>query len=210
MGSLIAGVDEAGRGSLLGPLVIACVIVREEHLERLKSIGVRDSKVLTRRKRALLYREIKNIADNVAIKRIKPKEIDERSCSLNMLELYAIASILKRVRADEIYIDSFDVNPRRLESRLARMLGYYAMVHANHKADDNYLVVSAASIIAKVERDNAIDRLRMYGEIGSGYPSDIRTLNFVIDWIKEHNRYPEFARCSWKTMQRILHTLQLP
>ncbi len=205
---LIAGIDEAGRGSLLGPLVIGCVIIRDDDINKIRDLGVKDSKLLTRTKRSMLYKEIRKIAHKVMIKNITPKLID--TTNLNRLELDAIVYLLKRVKVDEIYIDSFDRKPRRLEDNIKSRIGYDARVHAEHKADLNNIIVSAASIIAKVNRDNAIDNLKVYGDIGSGYPSDKHTIRFVMEWIKKHKRYPEFARKRWKTMQRIdIEQLQL-
>ncbi len=205
---LIAGIDEAGRGSLLGPLVIGCLIIRDEDESKLGELGVRDSKMLSSKKRSILYKEIRSIAYKIMIKRITPRMIDE-SKNLNRLELDAITSILKKVNVDEIYIDSFDRKPRRLEYILKDRLDYNPKIYAEHKADADNIVVGAASIVAKVTRDKAIDRLRVHGEIGSGYPSDEHTINFVREWLKEHKTYPVFARKRWKTMQRINDILQL-
>lgn len=199
---LIAGIDEAGRGSLLGPLVIGCVIINDRDKSRLEELGVKDSKMLTRAKRSLLYREVRKIANKIMIRRITPKMIDTR-INLNKLEVDAIVDILKRVKVDEIYIDSFDRKPRRLEGRLKNRLNYNAKIYAEHKADVNNIVVGAASIIAKVNRDNAIDRLKVYGEVGSGYPSDEHTIRFVKEWVKKYKKYPAFVRKRWKTMERI-------
>lgn len=203
---LVAGIDEAGRGSLVGPLVIACLIINNNNIKYLEEIGVKDSKMLSRKKRLELYKEIKKIADKVIIKKLTPKVIDART-NLNRLELYTIANILKDVRIDEIYIDSFYRKPKKLEDTLANMLCYKTRIYAEHKADANNLVVGAASIIAKVNRDKEIDKLRVYGNIGSGYPSDEVTIKFVEEWIKKNKHYPEFVRKSWKTIKRI-DTLQ--
>jgi ribonuclease HII len=205
---LIAGIDEAGRGSLLGPLVIGCVIIRDDDINKIRDLGVKDSKLLTRTKRSMLYKEIRKIAHKVMKRNITPKLID--TTNLNRLELDAIAYLLKRVKVDEIYIDSFDRKPRRLEDRLKDRLDYDTKIKAEHKADRNNMIVGAASIIAKVNRDKAIDRLRDHGDIGSGYPSDKYTIKFVKDWINKYKTYPTFARRRWKTMQRIyIEQLQL-
>jgi ribonuclease HII len=199
---LIAGIDEAGRGSLLGPLVIACIIINDEKIRYLEDIGVKDSKMLSRKKRLELYKEIKGIADKIIIKKITPKAIDART-NLNRLELDTIANILKNVRLEEIYIDAFYRNPTRIVEMLSNRLCYNPKIYAEHRADANNLVVGAASIIAKVNRDKEIDKLRVYGNVGSGYPSDEITIKFVEEWIRKNRQYPEFVRKSWKTMKRI-------
>ena len=204
---LIAGIDEAGRGSLLGPLVIGCLIINDKDKIKLEELGVKDSKMLSSKRRSILYSEIKSIAYKIIIKRITPKMINNKN--LNRLELDAVMHILKRVKVDEIYIDSFDRKPRRLEELIKSRISYDAKVYAEHKADANNIVVGAASIIAKVKRDDAINNLRVYGDIGSGYPSDPATIRFVTEWIRKHNTYPEFVRRRWKTMKRINDILQL-
>lgn len=203
---LICGIDEAGRGSLLGPLVIGCLIIGDDRIDRLEELGVKDSKMLSRRRRSILYKEISKLAYKIIIKKISPEVIDNNN--LNKLELDAIMSMLKMVKIDEIYIDSFDRKPKRLEERLRDKLDYNAKIHAEHKADINNIVVSAASIIAKIQRDIEINKLRVYGEIGSGYPSDKHTVEFVRRWMEEHKSYPVFARSRWKTMNKINDTLQ--
>ena len=85
----ICGIDDAGRGSMIGPLVIAGISIKEKNLKNLKSIGVRDSKKLTPKTREILYKKILKIVDNYYVVRITPKTID-RSVSkhnLNHLEL---------------------------------------------------------------------------------------------------------------------------
>ena len=208
---LIAGIDEAGRGSLLGPLVIACVIIKDDDLAKLKSIGVKDSKALSKRRRAILYERIKDIA-KLLIKVIDAKSIDEfrRNASINNLELIAIAELLSKDKIDKAYIDSFDPKPRRLEDRLKSILDYDCIIVANHREDKTNPIVSAASIVAKVVRDHHIDRLKaIYGEVGSGYPSDNITREFIKAWIIKHKSYPEFARITWKSMDKITRSLQL-
>ncbi|MEM4274728.1 MAG: ribonuclease HII [Candidatus Nitrosocaldaceae archaeon] len=202
---LIAGIDEAGRGSIIGPLVIAYVIVKEEDLSLLRSLGVKDSKMLSKKKRSTLANEIEKIAHKIVVRELSAREIDNRS-TLNKLELNAIIELIDRARSDFIYIDSFDVKTDRLEKIIAESIEYDATIHASHKADRDNLVVSAASIIAKVNRDNAIEKLRCYGSIGSGYPSDPYTREFVANCMS-NNFYPEFIRYSWKSVKNIL---QLP
>jgi ribonuclease HII len=206
---MIGGIDEAGRGSLLGPLVIACVIIDDNNISLLKEIGVKDSKMLKRDKRALLYNKIKDISKKVIVRKINAKNIDNRIYSLNRLEAEVIIDILEHNKVNIAYIDSFDTKPKRLAEFIANNMDYNIKIYAEHKADINYPIVSAASIIAKIERDKAIDKLRVYGNIGSGYPSDYRTINFVKEWVIKHKRYPSFVRVSWKSIKKINDTLPI-
>ncbi len=206
---MIAGIDEAGRGSLLGPLVMGCVIINDNDISLLRELDVKDSKMLKRSKRVFLYNKIRSISNKVIVRKINVKSIDKRVYSINRLEADMVIDILKHNTVDTLYIDSFDIRPKRLEEFITDKIDYNIKVYAEHKADINYPVVSAASIIAKVERDNAIDKLRVYGNIGSGYPSDDLTIKFVKEWVIKHKRYPPFVRMTWKSIERINDTLPI-
>lgn len=221
---ILAGVDEAGRGSVLGPLVVAGVSIDESKVPELVSLGVKDSKLLSPKKRRFLYRKIKRVATKVAYERLLPKEIDEvvfkgeRLFRLNYLEAKTIASILYRLRFDRAYVDCCDTNQRRfgdlisdliaLKRGLVFSLGernpFVEKIVSEHHADRNYPVVSAASIIAKVTRDSFISRLRKsHGEFGSGYPSDPFTISYLKRCYEISNEFPEITRLSWATIRRI-------
>ena len=194
----VAGIDEAGRGPVIGPMVIAIVAVDEEG--PLLSIGVTDSKELTRSTREEMYRRILHIADCVNYIIIDPHIIDEyvKRHALNALELDYTAKLMSACPADEYIVDSPDPNPARYASALSMLTG--AKVRAFNHAE-RFPVVAAASIVAKVVRDRIIGELRRrYGELGSGYPSDPRTIRAIID-----GRVPrECVRWSWSTIRRLL------
>ena len=207
---LIAGVDDAGRGAVIGPLVIAGIAVDEEGLEEITALGVRDSKTVTPRRRERLASEILKIVKAYHIVKLSPREIDhivetgKKLHRLNRLEAKAMAEVLSHLKPDIAYIDASDVMPERFSRHIAEELTFNVKIVSEHKADKTYPVVSAASIIAKVERDEAISILRKkYGEIGSGYASDIRTLMFLEEWVKTHGDYPDFVRKSWAPAKRI-------
>lgn len=123
---------------------------------------------------------------------------------LNYLETIHMARVVEALGVDEVYIDAPDVNPRRFTEELEAMLTRRPRIVAEHKADANYAVVSAASIIAKVERDRDIAALwEVHGNFGSGYPSDPDTIAFLEAWMKSNAEQPEFARKSWKTWKRV-------
>ncbi|MEW5759186.1 MAG: ribonuclease HII [Candidatus Thermoplasmatota archaeon] len=203
---MICGVDEAGRGPALGPMVIACVKVEDENI--LKKIGVRDSKKCSPKSREKIAFEIKKIA-NVLLKKLEPKEIDElrKKYTMNEIEVKEIAKILIRAQPFEIaYIDAVDVDEERFGKSIADEIPYPIKIISKHKADVLFPIVSAASIIAKVERDKEIEKIKKITKmnIGSGYPSDPITISFLKNWLAEKKSLPDFARASWETCKRLL------
>jgi len=205
---LLAGVDDAGRGSVIGPLVIAGVSFDESQLNHLKRIGVRDSKELKPKKREELRREILSLAHEVSTLHILPSAIDvyvlQRDKKLNLLEAIAMAEIIKKINSPIVYIDCPDINLKRFKDKLNYYINSEVKIVCEHKADKKFLVVSAASIIAKVERDLSIVYLKsILGDFGSGYPSDLKTRRFLLEYIKSKGNYPNHVRKSWKTLKRI-------
>jgi ribonuclease HII len=208
---LIGGVDEAGRGSILGPLVVAGVSVRESKIAKLKQMGVRDSKKLTPKARERLYDEIVSLADHHHIHTIKSSEVDSHVLErgLNRLEAKAMAHVIGRIKVDEVYVDCCDTNPERYREHIACHLKSAPKIHSLHHADRINIVVSAASILAKVERDSHIQKLRKrHRNIGSGYPSDEKTMLFIRNWVTRKKCAPVFARKSWKPMRLLLGELE--
>ena len=208
---LVGGVDEAGRGSILGPLVVAGVSVRQSKIAKLKQMGVRDSKQLTPQARERLYDEIVSLADHYHIHTIKSTEVDSHVLErgLNRLEARAIAHVIGRIKVDEVYVDCCDTNPERYREHIAGHLKSAPKIHSMHHADRLNVVVSAASILAKITRDLEIQKLRRrYRDIGSGYPSDERTMLFIKSWVERKKAPPVFARRSWKPLRLMLETLE--
>ena len=208
---LIGGVDEAGRGSILGPLVVAGVSVRQSRLARLKEMGVRDSKLLTPQARTRLVDEIKSVADSFYVHPVNIAEIDKSVLvkGLNRLEAKAMAHVIAHIRADEVFVDCCDINPDRYRDNIASHLPKSPKIHSMHHADRHNVAVSAASILAKVERDSEIQKLRKrHRNIGSGYPSDEKTMLFIRNWVVRKKCAPVFARKSWKPMRLLLEELE--
>jgi ribonuclease HII len=205
---LVCGVDDAGRGSVLGPLVIAGVSIEQNKIKHLTAIGVKDSKQLSPKSRENLYDEILSIVGGYYVTKIPPRIIDRNVHKnlLNQLEANYMARVVKKLGADSSYVDSCDVNPKRFGlyiSNLART----GKVISSHHADKKYPVVSAASIIAKVNRDREIEKLRKKHDLGSGYPSDSKTMGFIKDWISKNGDVPIFVRKSWKPVKILLSQL---
>jgi ribonuclease HII len=202
---IVCGVDDAGRGSMLGPLVIAGISIDSKKLRKLKTLGVKDSKKLSPKIRSLIYDKILELSTNHYVTRIYPKTIDRNVSmhALNHLEAQYMAKVIRKLQPDIAYVDSCDVKPLRFGKEISR-LADGAKVKSYHHADDKFLVVSAASIIAKVNRDRSIMRLRKKHDIGSGYPSDSKTVSFVRDQVLSKNDLPSFIRTSWKPVKELL------
>jgi ribonuclease HII len=205
---LIGGIDEAGRGSLFGPLVISGISVSRDKISILREMNVRDSKLLSPKRREHLYPEILKLADNVFSVRILPNEIDEaitkRIKTLNYLEAEYMAKVADMLGASTIFIDASDTDERRFGRIVKQNMKSKARIVSKHHMDEKNIVVSAASIVAKVERDNEISKLRRkFGDFGSGYPSDIKTRKYIIQRIGSGINI-DCVRMSWKTVSRLL------
>jgi len=198
----VCGVDEAGRGSLLGPLVIAGVSLKKEKIRKLKSMGIRDSKKLTPLQREKLYKKIIKFVDNYYIAKINPYTIDKsvNKHQLNNLEAKYMAKVISKLNPNISYVDSCDVNPSRFGKKISK-LAKKDRIKSYHNADNRFVIVSAASIIAKVNRDRAIKKIQKKHNIGSGYPSDSKTIVFVKNYLSTKNDIPNFVRSSWKTVR---------
>jgi ribonuclease HII len=206
-GILVGGVDEAGRGSIIGPLVVAGVGIRESKIARLSEMGVRDSKALTPKARARLFGQIIKVVDSVCIRKVDPAQVDGSVMirGLNRLEAKVMASVIDNIGADEVYVDCCDVNPERYRNSIGQHLNCSPKVHSMHHADAINVVVSAASIVAKITRDHEVQLIRnRYRSIGSGYPSDEQTMRFIRHWVNKNGSAPEFARKSWKPLKIML------
>jgi ribonuclease HII len=206
----VAGVDDAGRGAVIGPLVIAGVLLKEEDLPRLKGMGVKDSKLLSPHRREVLAVEIRKIVQKHCVLKLQPREIDvvvksgRKLHKLNWLEAQTMARVIEALKPDRAYVDASDVLEERFKQQIQECLPFRVEIISEHKADRNYVAVSAASIIAKVERDREIAELaKVYGDFGSGYPSDPRTMNFLKQWVEKAEEYPEFIRQSWKPARKV-------
>ncbi len=201
----ICGIDDAGRGPMLGPLVIAGISLDKKKLRKLTSLGVKDSKKLSPKLRESLYKKIIDIVDDYYVAKISPRSIDasvKKHC-LNGLEAKYMAKVVSKLNPDVSYVDSCDVNPTRFGKEISKLSDNHK-IKSYHRADSRFVVVSAASILAKVTRDRAIAKLRKEHNLGSGYPSDSVTVKFVTKYYKKNHEMPSFVRKSWKPVQRIV------
>jgi len=201
---VICGVDEAGKGSVLGPLVVAAVGTGSE--ERLSGLGVKDSKQLPPKERERLYPLIRRRC-KVATVTITAQEIDTTrfGMTMNALVAKAHARVIQELSPSCAYVDACDVNCFRYAEMVKGHLSLPCEIVSEHHADEKFPVVSAASIVAKVIRDREIARLaKTFGEIGSGYPSDPVTIRWLTGYIGDHPSPPPIARRSWKTVSALI------
>ena len=196
--------DEAGKGSVLGPMVVAAVGVSSENV--FDEFEVADSKLLSPKMRERLYVIIRKRFRVVSV-RIDAHEIDEirTGITMNACVARAHAQVIDKLSPSVAYVDACDVNALRYADMVKSYLEQSCEIVSEHHADQTFKVVSAASIVAKVTRDRAIMALsKKYGNIGSGYPSDPVTIAFLSAYIDEHKCPPPIARKSWKTVSAML------
>ena len=203
--------DEAGRGCAIGPLVIAGALFEAEMLPKLRKIGVKDSKKLTAKKREKLFEEIKELAVDYKVFELQPWAIDHvvfRSVPLrrlNYLETMIMARLIRELHPDEAHVDTADVDHHRCAEQIQSVINYSINIKCEPRADAKYPATGAASIIAKVIRDQRIKELReKHGDFNSGYASDKKTQRYIADYFNKNKECPDFIRASWSTVQRHL------
>ncbi len=209
--SLIIGIDEAGRGPVIGDLVIGIVGIEKDIESNLVSIGVKDSKMLTSSRRTVLLKHILNRSVFVLTLHITPLEIDS-SKNLNKLlavkivdSFHILKQLINQYDSIEVYIDEIkgvkQIIKRELEELFGKNLVSFIM---EPDADKKYIVVSAASIVAKTFRDQNLFFLKqVFGELGSGYPSDPRTRSWLVNAYNSYTAPPKIIRRSWATLKNI-------
>ncbi len=201
----------------MGAMVVAGVSATREALKELKEVGVKDSKRLTRRQRETLYPEILKLSSRVYWAQIDPVEIDvavalgRRYRNLNYLEARYFAKVIDELDARTVTVDACDTVPERFKGAIADNMRSSCRLRALHKADRDYPAVSAASVVAKVERDRQADRLRqLHGDFGSGYPSDRKTKDYFARWLRDGKQPPDWTRRSWRSWESFRQTVLAP
>ena len=205
------GIDEAGKGPVIGSMFVAGVL----NFEGVEEIGVKDSKKLSPKKREYLAELIED-ATEVHVLEMTASEIDEgrKRHTLNEIMVELFSEVIRSFQPDRAFVDAADVNPNRFAANLRtsyeRDEGEKEIeIISESKADERYPVVSAASIVAKVHRDRSIRQLEVEigTEIGSGYPSDPKTIQFLKGLLKEKEDIPSYVRLSWKTVEKNLSSI---
>lgn len=206
----ILGIDEAGRGPVIGSMFVGGFLIEEEDIPEIEELGVKDSKKLSDKKRESIRDRLENHG-KALVKEIEAGEIDElrRVMSLNEIEIKAFTDVIGRTDADKVIVDLPEPNADRFINKLKDQLpARFSDVEfvAEHGADDTYPVVSAASIVAKSARESHVDELKKkYGyDFASGYPHDEPTISFLEKYVEEKGELPKETRKSWSTAERIL------
>jgi len=201
---LLAGIEEAGRGPVIGPLVLAVAAIEEKKEKELQELGVKDSKMLSAKQREALFNVITDMCEYEIIV-VHPEEIDlaleSANSNLNWLEAEKMAELINMVNPEKVIIDCPSNNIESYEEYIKKRLRVSPKeMLVKHKADRDHVIVGAASILAKVTRDKEIEKIkkRFKIEFGSGYPSDPSTVKFL----KENwDKYPIFRK-TWETWKK--------
>ena len=201
----ILGIDEAGRGCVIGPMVISAVLIKSKEIEEFRKLGVKDSKKLTPKRRRKLAKEIKRLAVDFRIMLHQPKEID--LTSLNELDLQSIVKLIDEFQPAKAIFDvpTHPGGVRRFVQSVDLRIKQKTELIGENKADEKYPIVSAASILAKVKRDRIIEDLKEeFGDFGSGYMSDPKTQKFLKDCYQNNQTFPPIVRHKWSSVQKFL------
>lgn len=187
---------------VIGPLVICLASCSRNEEKRLNRLCKKDSKQLTAQQRADIYEELKQFC-NFRWMEVSALDLNElmKTISLNEIEAKCMASLIKNVREGDVMIDL----PDRYSYTFKKRMEGYGVVkfEAEHKADENYPIVAAASICAKLTRDKKIEEIKtVVGDFGSGYPSDPKTRTALKDR-EFFLRTKSFIREKWKTLDTI-------
>ncbi|MBW2972443.1 ribonuclease HII [Candidatus Woesearchaeota archaeon] len=205
--TLLCGIDEAGRGPVIGPLVTAGIVIDKKDEAKLKKMGVKDSKLLVPKKREELFEKILKIAKKHEIVVLEPRDIDaalmDPDTNLNWLEADTTAEIINKLTPEKAIIDCPSNNIEDYSDYIKKKLNVDCELVAEHKADLNHPVVGAASILAKVTRDRMIQEIKKQvgQDIGSGYPSDPATQRFISE---NYNKHPKIFRKTWQTYKDVV------
>ena len=196
----VLGIDEAGRGPVIGPMIMCGFMVSDDI-----KLNVKDSKELSQKRREELEAMLKKTDSEYFLLKAEASEIDENSkkSNLNKLEISMMIKIINKLKPEKVIIDSPESNTSAFAEKIRSKVD--AEVIAENYADKNHPEVSAASILAKCEREREIGKLKeKYGDFGSGYTSDERTIKFLKNYIRINKEIPDFARKSWATSKNLL------
>ncbi len=215
MNLLKLGIDDAGRGPVIGPMILAGCLLTKEAEKELEKLGVKDSKQLTPKRREFLAGEIKKRATAYEIQKVFPDEIDssqEKGTKLNELEAMKIAKIINKLNNQKqdikVIVDCPSVSIVKWEAFLKQHIKNLStlIISCEHKADAKHISVSAASILAKSMREKEMNKIKQeYGEeVGSGYTSDPLTQKFIKKYAEKYANKGIFRKC-WETYKNALH-----
>ncbi len=208
---IIIGVDEAGRGSVVGPMVMGLAGVKD--LKKLENLDIRDSKEMSKEEREKVFEDLIKVLDYYDYVIIEAKVINDmmsKNINLTNIELKFLKELLEKIEDDfELYLDSFSINKEKIRQIIENFgIKNLRKIIVDFDADKKYKITSAASIIAKVIRDREIRKLEeeLNIPIGSGYPHDERTRKFI-EYALRNRKYLEYIRKEWQTVDKIREEL---
>lgn len=204
--------DEAGRGAVIGPLVVAGVWAPPHQAQHLWTLGARDSKALAREKRPEVLRRLFAAGVRGRALVIPAPTVNEQN--LTQIELAAFARLVSLAPPPltQVVLDP-PVGPRaiaRFSRALSEATGFpFPQIASFPKADRDHPLVASASILAKVVRDGYVRVLRKtYGDFGWGYPGEPKVQAFLLSFLREGGTFPPICRSRWRTVQRLSLELQ--
>ena len=210
----VIGIDEAGKGPVIGSMFIGFSIINlaeglkglNSYQEKLKDIGVMDSKKITPKKRNHIYNQLKDMMD-IKYAQLTPTVIDINNSNggkLNELEIQSIISILETEKPNLIIIDALTANPQKFGDEILKRLSFECKIISENKADDKYEIVGAASIIAKELREQEVEQIKINvkKDYGSGYPADPKTKKFLEENY-DNDEFHFIFRKSWETYKKL-------
>ncbi|MEJ2267559.1 MAG: ribonuclease HII [Nanoarchaeota archaeon] len=214
MTELVLGIDDAGRGPVIGPMVLAGCLINQETAKKFKKLGIKDSKQLTQKRREFFENLIKENAETFEITLSYPKEIDEKNhdgINLNKLEAIKTAEIINKINRGfnkiKVIVDCPSVSIVRWKDFLKTKIDNLSNleISCEHKADKNHISVAAASILAKCVREKEMSLLKeKYGDqIGSGYCHDPITKRFLNNHFKKYKEDGIFRK-TWQTWRDVI------
>jgi len=206
---MILGIDEAGRGPVVGPMVICGALISEDKISALADLNPVDSKKLSPKQREWFREKLETLLDDYKIIVVEPREIDSyvvRS-RLNHLETLKFLEIISFFKPDVVYVDSPILKTEKFARIISCNLDYKPKIIAENKAE-RYHIVAAASILAKTTRDILIAELeKIYGDFGTGYCHDPRTVSFLNNWLQKNRALPDIVRKSWVTSKQWINKI---
>ena len=210
---MIAGIDEAGRGPVIGPMVIGLVLAKNDQLKRLRKLGVDDSKKLSIRKRTMLSQIIMENVEYYDTLVINPLEIDNyvfnENLTLTTLMEHGLKKIIHPVKSKITFLQIDKMGGKDFADRFKDDIK--GKIICEEKGDAKYTSIGAASILAKVVRDRIIENIKKDVKksdpnlpgLGSGYPSDPETKKFLREYFMKYNQFSDYVRKSWSTISNL-------
>lgn len=207
----IVGIDEVGRGLVIGLMVIVVVVVDENSFLKFEELKVRDFKKLILKRWEKFFNEIFGVLDDYVIFELFFDVIGFREGMFNEFEVENFVKVLNlfKVKFDVIYVDVVDVDEECFVREFGERLNFEVEVVVKYKVDDIFFVVLVVLIFVKVIRDRVVEKFKEeYGEIGFGYLSDLRMRVFFENYYWEYGEFLLIVRKGWKMLKKIVEKVE--